>query len=402
MKSVCILGSGGREHAIGWAFSKIGFQVYFHPGNAGTATIGKNLNINNFDELDKFDLVIPGSEEFLVKGVANGKKNVFGPDQQAARLEGSKYFSKSFMKKYFIPSAKFKLATDKNTLSEALRYFNPPYVIKADGLAAGKGVIICKDFDEAFEKATKLMNGKLIQNVEGPVVVEEFLNGWELSAISIVNGEKFALLPFTKDYKKAFTNNQGPNTGGMGAYGPVNIDLELKKKIEELFFKTLRGLKNEGIFYRGFLYIGLMIVENEPYVLEYNARLGDPETEVIVPMNPEKFVENILLAFNNEDFKEYAPQRYALDVVLASEGYPENPKKGQIIEIRNHYTNDENAIIFYAGAIEKDGKIVANGGRVIHSVGIGPTLHQARQRAYGNIKNIYFEGMFYREDIGTT
>lgn len=404
-KTVCILGSGGREHAIGWAFKEFGFKVYFYPGNAGTKNVGYNINLTTFDELKRFDLVIPGSEEFLVNGVANNRNNVFGPDSFGAKLEGSKCFAKKFMEKYTIPTSKFKIATNNEELNETLRYFHPPYVIKADGLAGGKGVIICNNIEEALEKGMKLINGELIKNVKGPVVVEEFLSGWELSAIAIVNGEKFALLPFTRDYKRAFTNNQGPNTGGMGSYGPTIIDPSLKTKIENIILKTLAGLKQEGIFYRGFLYAGLMIVNNEPFVLEYNVRLGDPETEVIVPMNKAKFVENILLAFQNENFEEYKPQGYALDVVLASEGYPDNPRKGQVIQIKerkadNGEKRNEDSMLFYAGISEHNGDLIVNGGRVIHCIGTGSTLQQAQQRAYEKIKDVYFEGMFYREDIG--
>ena len=399
IKTVCVLGSGGREYAIGWAFKKAGYSVYFYPGNAGTKKIGENIEIRDFNDLDKFDLVIPGSEEFLVKGVANGRKNVFGPDSNGAKLEGSKCFAKLFMQKHGIPTARFEIATNQQTLYDALKNFTPPYVIKADGLAAGKGVLICNSFDEAYEKGKQLITGQLIPNVVGPVVVDEFLNGWELSAIAIVNGTKFALLPFTKDYKRAFTDNKGPNTGGMGAYGPVQIDEKLKEKINLLFEKTLAGLKEEGIHYKGFLYIGLMIVNDEPYVLEYNVRLGDPETEAIVAMDPEKFVENILKAYHSENFQEYKPKRYAVDVVLASEGYPDNPKKGQIIEINPDYQDSEEHLLFYAGVSEKDGKLIVNGGRVLHSIGIGESLEKTRKLAYENIKNISFDGMFYREDI---
>lgn len=394
MKSVLILGSGGREHAIGWAFKNAGFDVSFFPGNAGTKMVGKNIKLDKLDLLEEFDIVIPGSEEYLVKGIADGRKNVFGPNSFGARLEGSKCFAKLFMERHSIPTAKFQIANNIVQLEDALKSFNPPYVIKADGLAQGKGVIIAQTFQDAMEKGTKLLNGTLISKVSGPVVVDEFLNGWELSAIAIVNGREFALLPFTKDYKRAFTGNVGPNTGGMGAYGPVEIDKRLERKIEDIFERTLKGLKNDGINYRGFLYAGLMIVENEPYVLEYNVRLGDPETEAIVAMAPEKFVENVLKAFSNEQIEKYYPNVFAVDVVIASEGYPENPKNGQEIKI-----NNENGFFFFAGVKEDNGTLLVNGGRVLHSMGVDKTLNGARERAYENIKNVYFEGMFYREDI---
>ncbi|WP_448376469.1 phosphoribosylamine--glycine ligase [Fervidobacterium sp.] len=394
MKKVLIIGSGGREHAIGWAFKNAGFEVSFFPGNAGTKFVGKNVLLDNFDRLVEFDIVIPGSEEFLVKGVADDRRNVFGPDSSGARLEGSKCFSKLFMQRHDIPTAKFSIAKNSVELEDALKTFQPPYVIKADGLAQGKGVIIAENFSEAMEKGTKLINGTLISGVSGPVVVDEFLKGWELSAIAIVNGKDFALLPFTKDYKRAFTGNAGPNTGGMGAYGPVRIDNNLKRRIEDVFGRTLDGLKKENINYRGFLYIGLMIVENEPYVLEYNVRLGDPETEVIVTMAPDKFVENVVKAFSNEKIKEYYPENYAVDVVLASKGYPDNPTKGQKIEFVSN-----NGFFFFAGVKENNGELIVNGGRVLHSIGIDKNLEKAREKAYENIKTVHFEGMFYREDI---
>lgn len=393
IKSICILGSGGREHAIGYAFQKLGFELFFYPGNAGTKRVGKNIVLDNFSQLEEFDLVISGSEEYLAKGVADRRPNVFGPDSQGARLESSKCFAKLFMQKYEIKTARFEIATSCEQLYDALKRFSSPYVVKLDGLAQGKGVIIANSFDEALDNGKKLMNGTLINGVKGSVIVDEYLRGLELSAIAIVNGTNFALLPFTRDYKRAFTNNEGPNTGGMGAYGPVQIDEKLREKIEELFKKTLIGLEKEGIKYRGFLYIGLMIVEGEPYVLEYNVRLGDPECEVIVSMEPEIFAENVLKAYSNEHFDKYTPKYHSVDVVLASEGYPENPKKGQEITFR------EEGFFFYGGVTEKNGKLIVNGGRVLHSMGVGETLQQAKERAYKNIEKVHFDGMYYRNDI---
>lgn len=399
MKNICILGSGGREYAIGWAFKKAGYDVYFAPGNGGTQNIGKNISLE--DDLSKFDLVIPGSEEYIVKGIADDKSNVFGPDSKCGKLESSKIFAKLFMEKYGISTARFQIANSESQLYESLKLFNPPYVIKADGLAQGKGVVICSTFEEAVEKGSKLINGELIFGVKGPVVVDEFLKGWELSAIGIVNGKNFSLLPFTKDYKRAFTHDEGPNTGGMGAYGPIKLNEKLKNKIINLSEKTLYGLQKEGLYYRGFLYIGLMIVDDEPYVLEYNVRLGDPETEAIVAMSPMNFVENVMKAYNNEEFFEYTPENFAVDVVIASSGYPDNPEKGQVISISEDYQDTENSLIFYAGVIASEGKLYVNGGRVIHSVGIGKELKVARENAYRNISNISFRGMYYRTDIAT-
>ncbi len=398
IKKVSILGSGGREHAIGWAFKKCGFEVFLSPGNAGTREIGQNIALESYDELKTFDLVIPGSENFLAFGVANGRPNVFGPVKEAAMLESSKAFAKDFMKKYEIRSSNYKVVERIEDLAEALSQFTPPYVIKLDGLAQGKGVIIEKTFESAIENGIKLMNGELVKGVSGKVVVEEYLQGSELSAMAIVNGEDFVLLPFTRDYKRAYTGNLGPNTGGMGAYGPVKIETSLKSEIEELYRKTLLGLRKEGLLYRGFLYLGLMIFDGIPYVLEYNVRLGDPETEVIVSMAPESFVENVIKAFSNEKISEYSPELFALDVVLASEGYPESPLKGQTITIDNSLS--ENQIFFFGGVEKIIDNYVVSSGRVIHCVGIGNTLESARENAYQLTEKVNFEGKYFRTDIG--
>ncbi|ODN30273.1 phosphoribosylamine--glycine ligase [Fervidobacterium thailandense] len=393
MEKVLILGSGGREHAIGWAFLQAGFQVDFYPGNAGTARCGRNVKVESWDALGEYDLVIPGSEEYLAMGVADGRPNVFGPDSKGAFLEASKCFAKSFMMKYDIPTARYEIADDEESLLKALEKFTPPFVLKLDGLAQGKGVVIAQGKEQAYEVGVKMMKGDFVKGVSGKLVVEEFLRGKELSAIGIVHGRKFALLPFTRDYKRAFTGNVGPNTGGMGAYGPVHVDGKLKAKIEEIFSKTLFGLEKEGIFYKGFLYAGLMLVNDEPYVLEFNVRLGDPETEVIVYMDPEHFVENVLKAFAGEPFQEYYPNHYAVDVVIASEGYPEFPRKGQEIIV------EPGGFYYFAGVSETDGRLYVSGGRVIHAMGRGSTLEKAREEAYQNVSKVHFEGMFYRTDI---
>ncbi len=398
IKKVFILGSGGREHAIGWAFKNCGFEVFFSPGNAGTSEIGENVVLESYEELSKFDLVIPGSENYLAFGVANGRNNVFGPIKEVAMLESSKAFAKEFMKKYEIRTARFKIVESVEFLSETLSEFNPPYVLKIDGLAQGKGVIIEKTFESALENGTKLMRGELVKGVSGKIVVEEYLQGSELSAMAIVNGDNFALLPFTRDYKRAYTGNIGPNTGGMGAYGPIQISDHLKREIEDLYSKTLFGLRKDGLKYKGFLYLGLMISEGMPYVLEYNVRLGDPETEVIVSMAPEKFVENVVNALTNGSFSEYSPSLYALDVVLASEGYPENPKKGQTLTIEKNFS--ENQILFYGGVEKFFENYTVSGGRVMHCVGTGESLEKARENAYSLTEKVKFEGKYFRTDIG--
>ncbi|KFZ21131.1 phosphoribosylamine--glycine ligase [Thermotoga neapolitana] len=395
---VHILGSGGREHAIGWAFSQQGYEVHFYPGNAGTKRDGTNHPYEGektIKGISDEDVIIPGSEEYLVEGVANWKSNVFGPIKEVARLEGSKVFAKRFMKKYGIRTARFEVAETPEELKEKIKKFSPPYVIKADGLARGKGVLILDSEEEAIEKGSKLITGELIKGVKGPVVIDEYLEGEELSAMAIVNGRDFVILPFVRDYKRLLDNDRGPNTGGMGSWGPVSVSQETVSKIEELFDKTLWGVEKEGYTYRGFLYLGLMLHDGDPYILEYNVRLGDPETEVIVVLNPEAFVNAVLEGYRGGRMEAIRPNGFAVDVVLASKGYPDNPEKGKEI------TLPEDGLIFFAGVAEKDGKLVTAGGRVLHCMGSGATREEARKKAYELAERVQFEGKMYRRDIAS-
>lgn len=403
-----VLGGGGREHALGWAMAQGGFDVWFHPGNGGTCLVGYNLENLDDDAFEHFDIVVPGSEDYLASGIADGRSNVFGPNSECAKLESSKCFAKRFMLKYGVRTARFEVANRPDELVEKLKRFAPPYVIKLDGLAQGKGVIIETTFDEALENGAKLMTGRLLPGLSGPVVVEEFLPGRELSAISVVVGRDFHLLPFVRDYKRAFTDDRGPNTGGMGCYGPIEVGSKLRAQVEELISRTLFGLKSEGLSYKGFLYLGLMIVDGEPYVLEYNVRMGDPECEVLAAMSPYDFsllVKYASMGIVHHDFK---PRGYVVDVVIASEGYPESPRRGQEIKIQ------PGGLFFYAGVrregpevvggrcSEYDGsRLYVSGGRVLHSMGLGETLEEARRAAYENIGLVHFEGMFWRKDIAS-
>jgi phosphoribosylamine--glycine ligase len=393
---VHILGSGGREHAIGWAFAKQGYEVHFYPGNAGTKRDGTNHlyeGEKTLKTIPEEDIVIPGSEEFLVEGVSNWRSNVFGPVKEVARLEGSKVYAKRFMKKYGIKTARFEVAETPEELREKIKKFSPPYVIKADGLARGKGVLILDSKEETIEKGSKLIIGELIKGVKGPVVIDEFLAGNELSAMAVVNGRNFVILPFVRDYKRLMDGDRGPNTGGMGSWGPVEIPSDTIKKIEELFDKTLWGVEKEGYAYRGFLYLGLMLHDGDPYILEYNVRLGDPETEVIVTLNPEGFVNAVLEGYRGGKMEPVEPRGFAVDVVLAARGYPDAPEKGKEI------TLPEEGLIFFAGVAEKDGKLVTNGGRVLHCMGTGETKEEARRKAYELAEKVHFEGKTYRRDI---
>ncbi len=391
---VHVLGSGGREHAIGWAFWKAGFDVFYHPGNAGTKLHGKNMPYDSLEDVKKMKgIVIPGSETFLAMGVADLSKNVLGPVKEMANLEASKAYAVDFAKRWGIKIPRSLVAEHPEELPGLLKHFEPPYVIKADVLAGGKGVIILEEFEKAVEVGSKLMRGELLKGVSGKVVLQQFLRGKELSAMAIVNGRDFSLLPFARDYKRAYDGDKGPNTGGMGSWGPVEVGKNLRSKIEEMFEKTLFGLEKEGEKYRGFLYLGLMIVEGEPYLLEYNVRLGDPETEVIVWLNPEAFVEAVLAAYQGEKIPTMHVQGYAVDVVVASEGYPQSFRKGQVIEV------EDAEGCFFAGVTEENGKLVVSGGRVVHCMGAGRTLEEARNRAYRRVDGVRFEGKSFRRDI---
>ncbi len=401
---VWILGSGGREHAIGWAFKKCGHDVFFVPGNGGTKKTGENIPCKSVEEIKKLireretdiNLLIPGSESYIAAGVADileGK--TFSPKKTPALLEASKIFAKKFMKKYDIRTARFKTVTSEAELEEALKEFSPPYVLKADPLAGGKGVLIIEDKAEALKKGKALMKGELLKGVSGGLVIEEFLPGEELSAIAVVGEKGFKLLPLARDYKRAFDGDQGPNTGGMGCYSPVKIEKKLREKIEEILERALCGLKKENLSYKGFLYLGLMIFEGDPYVLEYNVRLGDPEAEAIIPLDPEGFVDMVLSAFyDGAPASSMKEDIFAVDVVIASEGYPLNPRKDMEIEMP-----DDDELYFFAGVSEENGRLVVSGGRVIHAVGIGKTLKEARNKAYEKASKVRFEGAFYRKDI---
>jgi len=400
---VWIMGSGGREHAIGWAFKECGHEVFFIPGNAGTEVTGTNIPCEGVEEAKRIvkereseiDLLIPGSEEYIAKGVRDIlKEKTFAPESKPALLEASKIFAKRFMKKYGIKTANFETVESEGELEEKIKRFSPPYVLKADPLAGGKGVIIVDNLEEALQKGKALMRGELIKGVRGGLVLDEYLRGEELSAIAVVGERNFKLLPFARDYKRAFDNDEGPNTGGMGSWAPVKIGEKTLKGIEDILERTLEGLKREGLSYRGFLYLGLMLVEGEPYVLEYNVRLGDPEAEAIIPLDPHGFVDMILSAWRDgEPSRGMKEEGYVVDVVIASEGYPMNPKKGMEVKIEGE------GLYFFAGVSKRDNKMIVSGGRVVHAVGIGKTLKEARKIAYEGASKVKFEGAFYRRDI---
>lgn len=418
--NILILGSGGREHAIAWklAQSKKVTGIFIGPGNAGTASCGININLNpeNFEEVkeavlsNKIDMVIVGPEAPLVSGIHDYFLNddqikvvpVIGPVKAAAQLEGSKDFAKGFMVKYKIPTAAYRTFS-KETLNDALAFMtilDPPFVLKADGLAAGKGVVILHSIDEASMELSAMLNGKFGE-AGRKVVIEQFLKGVEMSAFVITDGKSYKLLPGAKDYKRVGEGDTGLNTGGMGAVSPVPFaDAGFMYKVEKRIIKpTIEGLAKEGIGYKGFIFFGLMNVNGDPYLIEYNVRLGDPETEVIIPRIKSDFFE-LMEGVAKGDLKSRKlkiDERFVSTVMLASEGYPGIYEKGKDIFGLN-LTSD--SIVFHAGTKLDQGRVVTNGGRVLAVSAWGTTLFEALELSYRNAGFISWDGIYYRTDIG--
>ena len=419
--NVLILGSGGREHALAWKISQSSScnKLFIAPGNAGTDLIGKNKNINvtDFDAIKKLvlfeeiEMVVVGPEDPLVKGIYDFFKNdndlkhvsVIGPSKEGAQLEGSKKFAKEFMQRHNIPTAKYK-SFNKDTLQEGcdfLETLTPPYVLKADGLAAGKGVLIIDSISEAKSELESMLLDSKFGQASSTVVIEEFLDGIELSVFVITNGDSYKILPTAKDYKRIGEGDTGLNTGGMGAVSPVPfVDRFFMEKIEQEIIKpSIEGLKKENISYKGFLFIGLIKVGSEPKVIEYNVRMGDPETEVVIPRIKSDFL-NLLKGIKDGTFSEKdlnISEDVATTVMLVSEGYPQKYKKGY--EIINT-ENCEGSIIFHAGTIKDGDTVKTNGGRVIAVTSFGKTLEIALAKSNKNAEKINFQGKNYRKDIG--
>ena len=422
--NILILGSGGREHALAWkmAESKKVNQIFIAPGNAGTKTVGINIpvDVNNFDGIkmavieNDIDMVVVGPEVPLVNGIHDYfledklLKNtpVIGPLKAGAMLEGSKDFSKSFMRKYNIPTAAYK-TFDSINISEGLSYLeklNPPYVLKADGLAAGKGVLIIDNLEDAKKALNEMIKDEKFGDASAKVVIEEFLSGIELSVFVLTDGESYIILPMAKDYKRIGKGDTGPNTGGMGSVSPVPfVDKTFKEKIiNQIIQPTISGLKTEGIPYKGFIFFGLIKVNDDPFVIEYNCRMGDPEAESVIPRIKSDFVELLEHVANNtlhEAEIEFDP-RTAVSVMLVSKGYPGKYEKGIPITGIN---NVNNCVLFHAGTstdIEME-SIKTNGGRVIAVTAFGDSLVSALQSAYDNADIIKFDGKYFRQDIGS-
>lgn len=413
---VMVVGSGGREYSIGLALKRDPnvTELFFAPGNGATPQLGQNVTFKDYEELADFakknsiELTVVGPETALVDGIVDIFKAkglvIFGASKAAARLEGSKIFMKNFLSRYNIPTAKFIETSDAKKANAFIETLDLPIVVKADGLCAGKGVIIAQSKEEAKEAVADMLSGKSFGEAGLGVVVEEFLDGYELSLFVVCDGTDYKILPAAQDHKRLKDNDIGPNTGGMGAYAPTPlIDEELYKKVEERVVKpTLAGMQKENAPFEGVLFIGLMIVKNEPIVLEYNVRFGDPECEILMPLLKTPASELFYKAAtgNLKNLKIEFFDKYAIAVVMASENYPYgNSKPAEIIIDKNVHDGLENTHISYAGVSLEDGKLYATGGRVLLCVGVGESIKEARDRAYLLCGQVHFAGKQFRSDI---
>ena len=419
--TILLLGSGGREHALAWKMLKSSrcSKLFVAPGNAGTHEIATNVDLNpldfdavkNFVLSEKVEMVVVGPEDPLVKGIYDFFENdsqlkhipVIGPSKLGAQLEGSKEFAKEFLVKHSIPTAAYDSFT-KETVEQGyafLETLQPPYVLKADGLAAGKGVLIIHDLEEAKVELRNMLVDEKFGTASSKVVIEEFLDGIELSCFVLTDGKNYKILPTAKDYKRIGEGDTGLNTGGMGAVSPVPFaDAILLDKIENRIVKpTIDGLAKDGITYKGFVFIGLINVKGEPIVIEYNVRMGDPETEVVMPRIKSDLVE-LFQAVANQTLNEISlelDERSATTIMVVSGGYPEEYQKGKEITGIENVTD---SIVFHAGTKIVNGKVVSNGGRVLAVTSYGDNFQTAIKKSYQSIEKLHFDTMYYRKDIG--
>lgn len=422
---ILLLGSGGREHAFAWKIvnSQKCSKLYVAPGNAGTSQIAENVNLSvidfegiaSFVQSNNIDMVVVGPEEPLVKGIVDYFQNdqvlknipVIGPSQKGAQLEGSKDFSKKFMERHAIPTAASRTFT-KNTIEDGLAYLKTqelPIVLKADGLAAGKGVLICLSLEEAETSLKEMLLESKFGAASDKVVIEQFLEGIELSVFVATDGKSYKILPEAKDYKRIGEKDTGLNTGGMGAVSPVPFaDEQFLQKVERrIVVPTIKGLEEENIRYTGFLFIGLMNVNGDPYVIEYNVRMGDPETQAVLPRIKSDFVDllHAMGTFNLENYTFNLHQFTTTTIVMVAGGYPGDYEKGNKIEGLDNILPDNKSVIFHAGTkLGPDGEIVTNGGRVLAITGIGNDVEEALRNGYETVSKICWKDLYFRKDIG--
>ena len=419
--NILLLGSGGRENALAWKISQSPLltKLFIAPGNPGTAVYGTNvaIDVSNFELLGRFSLenavemVVVGPENPLVEGIVDYFETskdlshilMIGPSKQGAQLEGSKDFAKEFMLRHNIPTAHYKTFTS-SSFNDALRHLElnkPPYVLKADGLAAGKGVVICQTFQEASDELYQMIQNRRFGIASDKVVIEQFLQGVELSVFVLTDGISYILLPEAKDYKRVGEGDTGPNTGGMGAISPVPFaDTLFMQKVEDRIIKpTIQGLASEKISYKGFIFFGLINVEGNPFVIEYNVRMGDPETEVVMPRLKSDLVE-LLLKTAKGQLQQAEVSVYdecAITIMMVSGGYPGVFAKGYKIE---GLADVEGSMVFHAGTQYQNSEVVTSGGRVLAVTTLAPNYSHAREASYRNIDRILFKDAYYRKDIG--